>query len=429
MAKNFNKNIPIVLIGNLLEFYDLGLFGFLSIIIAPLYFPCNDKISSLLASAGVFAIGFFMRPIGAMVFGYVGDTFGRKICLSNTILLMALPTAMISVLPTYGQIGLLAPISLTLCRFFQGFCVGGEYNSSAIYLLENVNHNKRGFFSSLVIAFSILGFFIASIAASIVTAFPEYSSWSWRLAFLFGSTIGVVGFYLRKNYVKEGLVQFSQTRENTYKGVSENWKNIIVTISIGCLAGTLSLSLVGYITSYLTFVIGLPLQQAALINNVGLGIYIFLLPVFGFLSDLWGHRRIMLCGALLAILLSYPFFYLLSSGYLFSGQAGLAILAAMFLAPMHAYMLSLFPESFRCRGISSSFSIGVGIFGGSAPFISTLLVQSMGVQEAPAFYYILSGIFGLVALALSRPVSTHEKAPINKNVDQFPFFKQPLKAS
>lgn len=405
MFKKFNKTPLLVLVGNLLEFYDLGLFGFLSVIITPLYFHCEDGITSLLASASVFAIGFFMRPIGAIVFGYIGDTYGRKVCLSRTILLMAVPTTLISLLPTYDQIGLAAPIMLILCRLLQGFCTGGEYNNAAIYLLENVNSHKKGLLSGIMVASSIIGFFLASMVASVVIAFPQYSSWSWRLAFLLGALIGIVGFYLRKSQIQESSFSVSQNQSDTYKEFYVNWKNILVTACIGWLAGTLSLSLVGYMTSYLTSVLYLQLPQASLINNVGLGVYIFFLPVFGFLSDRCGYRRVMEWGAISTIFLSYPFFYLLSAGFFYSGQIGLALLAAFFLAPMHAYMLKLFPPSFRCRGISTAFAIGVGMLGGTSPFISTLLLKTSGINEAPALYYIISGIFGLVALKVSRPVS------------------------
>ncbi len=433
MLRTLNKNIILVLIGNLLEFYDLGLFGFLSVIITPLYFQCDNGISSLLASASIFAIGFCMRPIGAIVFGYIGDVFGRKVCLSRTILLMAAPTILISLLPTYHQIGIVAPIILIMCRLLQGVCTGGEYNNAAIYLLETVDSYQRGLFSGIMIASSILGFFLASIIASIVIAFPQYSHWSWRFSFLLGALIGVVGFYLRKNLVLEPEARKPLKEDSTYKGFSLHWKNIAVTVCIGWLAGTLSLSLVGYITSYLTAVLHLSISQASLITNTGLGVYIFFLPLFGFLSDQYGYRRIMLWGALSTIFLSYPFFYLLSSGFFYPGEIGLALLAALFLAPMHAYMLELFPLSFRCRGISTAFAIGVGMLGGTAPFISTLLLKILEVDEAPALYYIASGVFGLIALKLSRPVTndafSRERKFMIQNAD-FPWlFKRKLKAS
>ena len=433
MLNRLNKNIGLILIGNLLEFYDLGLFGFLSVIITPLYFQCDDNISSLLASASIFAIGFCMRPIGAIVFGYVGDIFGRKICLSRTILLMAVPTLLISSLPTYNQIGIAAPIILVLCRLLQGFCTGGEYNNAAIYLLETVDSHQKGFFSGIMIASSILGFFLASLIASVVIAFPEYSAWSWRLSFLLGALIGVVGFYLRKNYVSESKEHNILKEERNYKGFYVHWKSMAVTVCIGWLAGTLSLSLVGYITSYLTSVLHLSISQASLITNTGLGVYIVFLPLFGFLSDQYGHQRVMLWGTLATIFLSYPFFYLLSSGFYYQGEIGLALLAALFLAPMHAYMLELFPISFRCRGISTAFATGVGILGGTAPFISTLLLKVLEINEAPALYYIISGIFGLIALKASRPLTSNSFAQERKSITeemkvQTPF-KRKLKAS
>lgn len=414
MRTDVNKNRLLVLIGNLLEFYDLGVFGSLSIIITPLYFRCDDAVSSLLASAGVFAIGFCMRPIGALIFGYIGDKFGRKVCLSRTILLMAIPTTVISVLPTYDQIGFAAPVILILCRLFQGVCTGGEYNNAAIYLLENVEPHKNGLLSGLTVASSILGFFFASVVASLVIAFPEHTSWSWRLPFLLGAFIGVIGFYLRKSQMKEIDLYKMQAQKNTLKEFFANRKSILVTLCIGWLAGTLSLSLVGYMPSYLTSILHLSAPEASFINNIGLGVYIVFLVIFGFLSDHWGYGRMMMWGACLAALLSYPLFYLLSAGFVYLGQIGLALLAALFLAPMHAYMLRLFPPSFRCRGISTAFSMGIGMLGGTAPFISALLLKIIEINEAPAFYYIISGLVGLLALKLSASMR-HE---VNNSIPQ-----------
>ncbi|MBY0282213.1 MAG: MFS transporter [Alphaproteobacteria bacterium] len=408
------KVVGVTLLGNLLEFYDLGLFGFFAPVISPLFFPTEDPLALLIASMSVFAAGFISRPLGALLFGYIGDRRGRKISLSHTILLMACPTFIISILPTYASIGILAPIILMFCRLVQGICTGGEYNNAAIFLLEHQDPKKRGFFSGMVTASAIFGFFLASSMAVFVSFFPLENSWSWRLPFLWGAFIGLVGFYLRKGTILESPVFKEMVENNSPLKISQllkmSSKGIIATLGIGWVAGTLSLSLVGYMVSYLTSIVHLSSSQASFISNLGLLFYMLGLPIMGALSDKTGHNVMMQIACFLTTLLAYPLFCLMTSGYvpfILSGEIGLALLAAMFLGPMHAYMLEVFPAQFRCRGISTSFALGVGFLGGTAPLISTMLIQTFHFSEAPALYFILSGIAGLIATSLkveSRPV-------------------------
>jgi MHS family proline/betaine transporter-like MFS transporter len=406
------KIVTITLIGNALEFYDLGLFGFLAPVIIPLYFPQQSVIASLLASMLVFAVGFVARPVGAAIFGYVGDRIGRTISLNVTIIFMAIPTLGIALLPTYDQIGLTAPILLVLFRFLQGICTGGEYNNAAIFILENSPKEKRGFYSGIVTASSIFGFLLASVVVSIISMFPALGEAGWRLPFVFGASIGIVGGYMRTVNVHE-TSRKQKTSKTTFMLFQQHWNGFIIAIGIGWCAGTLSLSLLGYMTSYLTMVVKISIQDTVFVNTAGLIVYIVCLPLMGKLSDYIGVRYSMIISSILTILLSYPFFYLLNQKEFFSlvaGEVGLAILASSFLGPMHAYMLSLFPPEFRCRGISLAFSLGVGLFGGTAPIISTLMIEFFTTSLAPAFYYMLSAF---IALSLIIFATRKSMAPKN----------------
>jgi MHS family proline/betaine transporter-like MFS transporter len=405
MSFSANKKISfIVILGNVLEFYDLGLYGFFAPQIASLYFPAENKFVLLLASLGIFAAGFITRPLGALIFGYIGDFLGRKITLTHTMLLMAFPTFIISILPDYQTMGVLSPLLLLSCRLLQGICTGGEYNNAAIFMLEHCEPAKRGLYSGLMTASSILGFFLASCASLLIT-FLSLPSGSWRIAFLLGALIGVVGFYFRRSYIAESP-EFKKQGGTTlfvWSEIKSNLRAMCYVMAIGCFAGTLSLSLIGYIPTYLSVIAELSSLQTLFISNLGVFIYMIFLPLFGFLSDKLGARILMKAAAVIVILGCYNIFLLMSSGEFISALVAviiLALLCALFLGPMHAYMLHLFPPSFRCRGISISFSLGTGILGGIAPLVSTYLINTTGQSAAPAFYFILSASFVLLVFNL-----------------------------
>ncbi len=389
----------------MLEFYDLGLYGFLAFIMTPLFFPLENSSLTLLASGGVFAAGFIMRPLGALAFGTIGDLWSRKTCLTLALLLMTLPTFIIGFLPTYQQIGLAAPVVLTLCRLLQGLCTGGEYNNAAIFILETIPSPQRGFYSGLMTASSIVGFFLASLTSTLsFYVFGAASSWSWRLPFLCGSLIGLVGFYLRR-HLKEAVTLPPKTKASLHPWQHHTFP-LLLAVGVGGLAGVLSLSLIGYLPSHLAQLPSLSRTAIFWLSNYGLFLYMIGLPLMGKLADTFGTAHLMKAAAFLTAILSYPFFWLIHSeliGLILIGISTWSLLAAMFLGPMHAYMLALFPPSFRCRGISTGFAVGVAIFGGTAPLILGFLSQTLDSLLAPSLYFILSG-WAMTALLIKQPI-------------------------
>lgn len=397
------KTSFIIILGNLLEFYDLGLYGFLAPKIVPLYFPVHNTFSIMIASLAVFAAGFIMRPIGSIIFGWIGDFLGRKIVLTHTMLFMAVPTFLIAILPTYEQIGLLSSILLVLCRLVQGACTGGEYNSAAIFLLEKSPRHKRGFYSGLITASSIGGFFLASLMSMLIDYLPLHAN-AWRIPFLIGASIGVLGFYYRSTALTESpYFQKPEVQSAVFSwtDLKQNKKNILLMIIFGWFAGTLSLSLIGYIPTHLASIENIASREILLITNLGILIYMVCLPIFGFISDKTGIQRLMKIAILCMSLSAYIIFSLFCTGDLFYISIGvvlLALCAASFLGPMHAFFLNIFPMSFRCRGISLSFSVGAGILGGTAPLIYTFLIEFTKTNKAPAFYFIVCSIITLLAI-------------------------------
>lgn len=388
-----------VLFGNMLEFYDLGLYGFLGYIITPLFFPLHDPAAKLIASGGLFAAGFVMRPLGGIIFGYIGDIWDRKTCLTLSLLLMTIPSLIIGILPTYEEIGISAAVILTACRLLQGICTGGEYNNAAILILEDTPLDKQGTYSGFITASAILGFFLASLVTAVCFHLFDFaSSYIWRLPFFLGSIIGLVGFYIRRQ-----LAYSPPSVRQSFKKVNyfSYLKPFTLVFAVGWFAGVLSLSLIGYIPAYLSKVSTLQFAKIALLNNLGLVVYLMSLIAGGIMADRVGIAKVMKTSAFLTILLSYPLFFLLTTnnlGMITAGILMLAILSGLFLSPMHAYMLQLFPPQFRCRGVSIGFSLGIAILGGTAPLISEYLIQILKFSEAPFLYFCFSSlvVFGLM---------------------------------
>ena len=399
-----------VLAGNALEFFDLGLYGCLSLLLASKFFPSFDPFAQTIAAASLFAAGFMTRPLGAIIFGHIADQYGRKKSLTLTLAIMGIATLSVSLLPTYDNIGVLAPILLTILRFTQGICAGGEYNSAAVFVLEHIEEKRRGFISGIITATSIFGFFMASIITNFTTV-SFSGDWSWRAPFLIGSLIALVSYILRlKTLETPEFLKIKSSKQFTvspsFIEVIKNGRPMITTVGVGCLAGVLSLTIVGFLPTFLLNFGNMPSGYEKFCAQLCLFAYFVSLPLFGLLSDYTTQKKLMIFSSLTSCFISFPIFLLLLSpsvSKVIIGILLLSCLAASFLGPMHAYMLSIFPTNQRCRGISMGFSIGVAIFGGSAPLISTSLIKMTGLPYAPAFYFLFSSLIGLMAVYLRHP--------------------------
>lgn len=405
------KIVTASMIGNILEYYDFTLFGFLSPLLAPLFFPAFDPLTSLIAALATYGVGYFMRPLGAAFFGYVGDKYGRKRALSFSIILMSIPTVLIAFLPTYEQIGILAPIILILLRLLQGFCTGGEYNGAGIYVVENVNIKKIGFFGSLITISSAIGGLSANMVSSIVTL-PLMPTWGWRLAFLAGGIIGAIGLYMRKKLPDNSLQEIrsskeAQTKVPLYQAITQHSRSMICTIGIAAFSGAMYNISFSYTSVFLSTHAEWHLSDSLFLMSLGTIVYILTVPCVGFLADRFGNKRVMLTGALATLVCIYPLFLmLLSAKTLYQAlvvQVCLALLAAWFQAPMNAYMAKLFPVKVRYSGLALSYNIGIALFGGTTPMICSILIRWTGQQIMPAFYIILISLIGIGAVCLSKP--------------------------
>jgi MHS family proline/betaine transporter-like MFS transporter len=411
MKKNKSSRIiAAAMLGNSLEYYDFTLFVFLAPVISPLFFPSEDKVVSLIVGLGTFAVGFLMRPLGAILFGYIGDKYGRKRALTLSIILMAIPTFFIGLLPVYETIGIFAPVALILLRLFQGLCTGGEYNGAGIFVVENVEPRKAGFAGGMITASSAIGSLVGSSVASICTL-QTMPSWAWRVAFMFGIVIGLIGLYIRQQLSDSYFTKIlNEKKKRPQFPLIEAMKNspssILCVIGIAAFSGIMYYTSMSYVSVFLTTFQKWPPSEALFVLSFGILSYILLAPLSGWMSDRFGGRAVMISGAVATLLGIYPALFLLTSEAgivaVVSAQLILVILAAWFQGPMNLFMAGLFKAENRYSGLAFSYCVGMAIFGGTTPMISTTLVQWTGNPLTPAFYVILGSIIGLISVYYSK---------------------------
>ena len=304
------------MIGNALEFYDFSLYGFFATILASQFFPAGDRVAAIFYTFTVFGVGFLMRPLGAIVFGHIGDKYGRKIALSLSVILMAVPTALIGVLPNYATIGILAPIILTFCRLLQGLCTGGEYNGAAIFVIEH-QKDKRGFAGGLITSSCAIGSLLGTLVGWFFSGYSEcFGIDAWRIPFIMGLVIGIIGLYTRHKLdespeFQEAVARKKASGETTpdaplLAALRKHLRSVICIIGIAWLNGVMYYSTFTYVSVYLHNVFGWSLQSSLPMASLALLVYAIVTPLVGALSDRVGEMRLMRPAALLISLTAIP---------------------------------------------------------------------------------------------------------------------------
>ena len=393
-------------IGNFVEWYDYSVYGFFATVIASQFFPSDDPVASLLATFAVFAVAFFMRPVGAFVFGHYGDTIGRRNTLAAAIILMGIATLMIGLLPSYGQIGVLAPILLVVARLLQGFSAGGEWSGSAAFMVEYAPENKRGLYGSWqqfsIVAGLLVGSGMGALLGAVLSE-DALNAWGWRIPFILGMVVALVGLYLRlrvedtpafriieeKNEVTEAPVKESFT---AHGGESITAIGFTVAWTVAYYI------LLTYMPTYVSQTLGLPLTQALLSNAIGLVVLMTLIPFTASISDRIGRKPLLIAFSVLIALLTYPLFLLASTEVLFLivvAQVLFGLIISLCSGPGPAALVEMFPTNVRYSALGVSYNLAVAAFGGTAPFIATYLISRTGSNLAPTFYLIVAAVITL----------------------------------
>ena len=397
------------MLGNILEWYDYSLYGHVAIIISMLFFPENDPYVALLIVFTIYAAGFIMRPLGAILFGYIGDIYGRRTSLAASVLLMAIPTTAIGILPTYAQVGVLAPILLTLIRLLQGLSMGGEFGGSMTFISEHADTKNRGYIGSSSVFSLGIGVMLGSITAAFfskIMSEDSFYSWGWRVPFLISAIFGIVAFYIRSQTDESDIY-----KEYARKGVLSEYpfKDIFVLHKIKMLFGiALSMTvcvpfhtLTVFMGVFMKTIVKAPLEHALIMNVISMMMMSILSIFSAKLSDKWGRRPIMAIGAFGLFCWAYPSFWLLENSS-FYGQLLAEVVFASFLgiyfSAVPATLVELFPTSVRYTGLAFSYNMSITIFGGSLPLLATWLIHFTGINTSVAFYIMFANMCSLIAV-------------------------------
>jgi MHS family proline/betaine transporter-like MFS transporter len=412
-APTLRHRIMAGFIGNVVEWYDFALYGYLAGIIAPVFFPSQDPTAGLIATYGIFAAGFLMRPLGAAVFGWFGDRYGRARTMQISVAMMALPTLLLGLLPTYQQVGVLAPVLLVLIRLLQGLSVGGEFSSSATYLVETAPKDKRGLTGSWANIGSMTGSLLGVGAAALVTNIFEpqvLADWAWRVPFLGGALLGTTAILMRRNlHTSERFEQYHGARQETsplLQAFTENLKETLLALAFAASYGTCFYICFVYLPEWLAGQDLMVRSEALIINALMTVLVIPLMPLAAIVGDKLLARRTWIGLAVLGLGLSaWPLYawMLASGGSLVSVVVFHVVTFSLLSVPLGsgpALFVEMFPESDRLSGYSVAFNLGMGVFGGLTPMIVTSLMATTGLVTAPALYMTAACVIAVACLAL-----------------------------
>ena len=390
-------------IGNLVEWYDWYAYSAFAIYFSSSFFPKSDPTVQLLNTAGIFALGFLMRPLGGYIFGRLADRVGRKQSMTLSVLLMSLGSLFIAVTPTYESIGLLAPILLLTARLMQGLSVGGEYGVSATDLSEMSTKNRRGFYSSFqyvtLIGGQLLALAIQLILQKVLLSEAQLMEWGWRIPFVFGAILSVVALYLRKNLEEtkafESQKEHSSDKKGTVKELLKHPKAILTVIGL-TLGGTLAFyTYTTYMQKFLVNTVHMSKEQSTLMSFSTLLIFACLQPLFGALSDKIGRRPLLIGFGVLGTICTVPLLTTLSQTTS-QWQAFFLLLAALIIVSGYTSInaivkAELFPAEVRALGVGLPYALTVAIFGGTAEYIALWLKDWH--HEEYYYWYITICIF------------------------------------
>jgi MFS family permease len=466
-APSIPKVIAAAAVGTMIEWYDFYIFGSLATVISPLFYPSGNDTIALIAYLSTFAVGFVVRPFGALFFGRIGDLVGRKYAFLVTLVIMGGATALVGILPTYATIGIAAPIALLVIRVLQGLALGGEYGGAAIYVAEHVPDDRRGFYTSFIQITATLGLFLSLVVILLVQQLlsPEsFRAWGWRIPFLISIALVAISLYIRlrmrESPIFEQLKAAGQTSTQPLRDAFTHWpqlKRVLISL-FGATAGQGVVWYTGqfYALFYLQTILNVHGRSANYIVAAALLLAMPLFVVFGALSDRVGRKRIMLLGCLLAALSYIPIYQAMrdaagsevvttaSQRNALTGAIGLmpqtrvdgalqpapdvlpytsladlartpaawhlvalvfiqVVFVTMVYGPIAAYLVEAFPARIRYTALSLPYHIGNGVFGGLLPVIGLWVIAETGNIYAGLYYPITVALVTVVVGWVALP--------------------------
>ncbi|ABA48729.1 citrate-proton symporter, (MFS_1) [Burkholderia pseudomallei] len=397
--------------GNLVEWFDFYIYSFCALYFAPAFFPSGNTTTQLLNTAGVFAAGFLMRPIGGWLFGRIADKHGRRAAMMISVLMMCGGSLVIAVLPTYAQIGALAPLLLLVARLFQGLSVGGEYGTSATYMSEVALQGRRGFFASFQYVTLIGGQLCALLVLVILQqtlSSDALKAWGWRIPFVVGAAAALISLYLRKSLDETSTSESRKAKDaGTIRGVWQH-KGAFLTV-VGFTAGgsLIFYTFTTYMQKYLVNTAGMHAKTASNVMTAALFVYMLMQPMFGALSDKIGRRMSMILFGTGAVIGTVPLMHALGGVTSPLAAFGLIVVAlaivSFYTSISGLIKAEMFPPEVRAMGVGLSYAVANAIFGGSAEYVA-LWFKSVGSESS--FYWYVT-----VLCAISLLVSWRMRDP------------------
>lgn len=399
--------------GNILEYYDFTVYAVFSLAIADAFFPGDSRYIKTLSSLAVFAAGFSTRPIGGILFGYIADKHGRRVSLIISMLGMTVPTFVIGLIPTFNEIGYLAPTALVLMRLLQGLCISGEGAGAAIFLLEHYQNLRPGFTAGIVHASNIAGTLFATLIGIVLDYSFHGLDFAWRFAFILGGIMGLVGFYLRLRVSETPIFVLLAKKKKTLKApflhVLKTAKPpMLVTVALGACASSVVYLVKTYINIYHCDVLNYNGTTAKLYLAYTAIIMMVFMPISGHFADSIGRFKMIRLAALAVLVFAFPCFFLLSCEGVWQQLAALtmlAILGGTIAGTAYIFVISLFTPEQRFSGVAFSYNLGIAMCGGTSAAIARWLLEITGQYYAPAYYIMFtSSVFLLVTYVMRHEI-------------------------
>ncbi|MBA2657167.1 MAG: MFS transporter [Tatlockia sp.] len=406
-----------IFIGTVLEWYDFSIFAFFTPIIAELFFPTSSKVAAYISIYAVFAVGFLVRPLGAIVFGFYGDRYGRKKVLVFSMVVMSISTVAIGLLPTYDKIGILAPITLVILRLIQGFSVGGETTGSASFILESFSEKNRGMLGSLVWSAVGVGMLISScITTLIIHIFnnDNLHAFGWRIPFVLGIFTGIIGYYFRRKFTETEMFVAARreghiTSLSSFGVITKNKKNVLIIMGLYCLSAMITYLIFIFMPYYASTVVNIPRATANMVTTIAIACITFLVPLAGCLSDRLGRKPCLYIGSLGLLVVSVPLYIYMSStktlaSFVFS-QGVFILFATIYQGTLTAAAQELTNTPVRYTVTSIGYNFSYALFGGTAPFFVTYTLSVVDNKAIPGLYLAMGAIIAIISVSKMRETS------------------------
>lgn len=406
------------LIGTAVEWYDFFLFGICAALVFPkIFFPSEDPATALLASFATFGVAFLARPLGAVFFGHMGDTVGRKSALVTTLLLMGIATCLIGLVPTYESIGAWGAAALVVLRLCQGFAIGGEWGGAALMAIEHSPEGKRGFYGVFSQIGNPIGFFLCNAVLQVViwaTSEEAFLQWGWRIGFLMSAVLVIIGLYVRLNITDAAIFTEAKARQEPARAkpvpikvlFRDHWGILIRTVCLQAAFSVGSYALISFYGAYTQRTLGLPSSWVLISGMVGAVVTIPFYFYFAKLSDRVGRRAVYVLGISAWLLIAFPFYWLINTGTLWGVVAASSLALALGHAGTYAvqssYLSECFPTEIRYTGVSMSYQLASVLWSAPSNFIAVWLFTTTGSIYAVSAFVGAAALLALISLGTMR---------------------------